>query len=116
MAWFADKKQNLDVKRLIGMLRESDTAKRNDAARQLIALGADAAPGLVTALESKDPALSKFVPQILIRIGVAAIPALTEAIQTGEPSQQIHAVTMFGEIGNSSSLPILCTFSISHAC
>ena len=107
MAWFSDKKQNLDVKRLIGMLRDSDSAKRNDAARQLIALGADAAPGLVAALGSKDPALNKFAPQILVRIGVAAIPALTEAIQTGEPSQKIRAATALGEIGHTSALPIL---------
>ena len=107
MAWFANKKQSLDVKRLIGMLRESDSAKRNDAARQLIALGADAAPGLVTALGNNDPALGKFVPQILVRIGVPAIPALTEAIRSGEPLLQIHAATVLGEIGNSSALPVL---------
>ena len=107
MAWLADKKQSLDVKKLIGMLRESDIAKRNEAARQLIALGADAAPGLVTALGSKDPALGKFVPQILVRIDVPAIPALTEAIRSGEPTSQVHAATVLGEIGDSSALPIL---------
>ncbi len=107
MAWFADKKQEMDVKRLIGLLRESDTAKRNDAARQLIRLGADAASGLVTALKSNDPALGKFVPQILTRIGSAAIPALTEAIRTGDETIQIRAAAVLGEIGDSSALPVL---------
>jgi HEAT repeat protein len=107
MAWFADKKQEMDVKRLIGLLRESDTDKRNDAARQLIRLGADAALGLVTALGSKDPALAKFAPQILARIGLAAIPALLEAIRTGDAALQIHAASVLGEIGDSSALPVL---------
>ena len=107
MAWFADKKQNLDVKRLIGMLRDSDSTKRNEAARQLIGLGSNAAPGLVAALGGNDPALGKFVPQILVRIGSDAIPALTEAIRSGEPNDQIHATTVLGEIGNPAALPIL---------
>lgn len=107
MAWFADKKQDLDIKRLIGMLRESETSKRNNAARQLIALGANAAPGLVSALESSDPALGTFVPQILIRIGVDAIPALTEAIRTGNASTQIKAAALLGEIGDTVALPVL---------
>ena len=107
MAWLSDKKQNLDVKRLIGMLRESDISKRNDAARQLIALGADSTPGLVAALGNNDPALGKFVPQILVRIGSAAIPTLTEAIRAGNATIQIHAAKVLGEIGNSAALPIL---------
>ncbi|MBT3336394.1 MAG: HEAT repeat domain-containing protein [Anaerolineae bacterium] len=107
MAWFSDKKQNMDVKRLIGMLRNSDANKRNNAARQLIALGADSAPGLVAALGGKDQALSTFVPQILVRIGVDAIPALSEAIRAREASNQIQAATVLGEIGNSAALPIL---------
>ncbi len=107
MAWFADKKQELDVKRLIGMLRESDASKRNNAARQLIAIGANAAPGLVAALRSKDPVLHKFVPQILVRIGADAIPVLTKAIQTGDATSQILAADILGEIGDAVALPVL---------
>ncbi len=107
MAWFADKKQNLNVKRLIGMLCEGDTSKRNNAARQLIALGADAAPGLVAALGSKDQALRTVVPQVIARIGVDAIPMLSELIRSGETSIQIQAATILGEIGDPAALPVL---------
>ncbi len=107
MAWFSDKKQNMDVKRLIGVLRNSDASKRNNAARQLIVLGADSAPGLVAALRSKDQTLRTLVPQILARIGVDAIPVLKEAIHSGESSLQIEAIKVLGEIGNSAALPIL---------
>lgn len=107
MAWFSDKKDEREIRRLIGMLRESDTAKRNDAARQLLALGANAASGLVAALGSNDPALGKFVPQILVRMGAVAIPALTEGIRSGDPSIQVQAAVLLGEINDRSVLPIL---------
>jgi HEAT repeat protein len=107
MAWFSDKKQNMDVKRLIGMLRNSDASKRNNAARQLIALGADSAPGLVAALGGKDQALRTFVPQILARIGVDAIPVLIEAIRSEEAPIQIEAANVLGEIGDSAAMPVL---------
>lgn len=107
MAWLSEQKQNAEVNRLIGMLRNSDISKRNAAARQLIQLGANAAPGLVAALGNKEQVLNSLLQQILVRIGSDAIPVLSQALHEGMSIIQQEAASILGEIGDSTTLPVL---------
>ena len=69
MDWLTGGKQG-EAKRLITQL--SDATKRDEAARELIGLGADAVPTLIEALQTKDSSLLPIYQHLLARIPSAS--------------------------------------------
>jgi len=71
MAWFTGGK-SAEAKRRVTQL--ADPLKRDSAARELIALGTDAVPALLGALQTKDQNLLLIYEQLLARIPSASKP------------------------------------------
>ncbi len=103
MALFSGKK---NTKSLLKILAGADVQKRNQAARELLEMGADAAGDLVLALGSKDANLRGLSAQLLARIGRDALPALNGALP--------KAPKALGAQGNPECLPNLL-ISLSDA-
>lgn len=78
MNWLTGGPQG-EAKRLIAQL--SDSTKRDNAAKELIKLGADAVPPLIDALQTQDAGLVLTCQHILARIP-AATPMLTKTLAT----------------------------------
>jgi HEAT repeat protein len=95
-----------EAKKWIGQL--TDPAKRERAAQELIRLGAEAAPALVEALQSRDPNLPPIVGRLLARIGPAAVPALVHSLQNAHPLIRVQVVDVLAQIKDRSVvLPLL---------
>jgi HEAT repeat protein len=93
-----------EAKRLIAQL--ADPATRDQAARELIGLGADAVPPLVDALQSKDQSLLPIYEQILARIPSAS-PELIKTLATAHPILRARAADVFSLSKDKAAIPAL---------
>jgi len=103
MNWLTGVPQG-EVKRLIAQL--SDATKRDNAAKELIKMGADSAPQLIDALQAQDPNLILTIQHILARIS-SATPALTKALATAHPVVRGRIVEVFELSKDRSAIPAL---------
>jgi HEAT repeat protein len=101
MEWLTGGKQG-EAKRLIAQL--SDSAKRDQAAWDLIGLGAEAVTLLLDALQTKDQSLLPIYEQILARIP-AASPALLKTLATAHPILRARAADVFSISKDRSAVP-----------
>jgi len=93
-----------EVKRLVSQL--ADSAKRDDAAQELIRLGTDAVPALIEALQTKDLILLQICEQVLARIP-SATPALIKILETAHPILRAHAADVFAISKDKAAAPVL---------
>ena len=94
-----------EVKRLISQLR--DPFRREQAASDLVRMGAEAAPALVESLSIRDDPNNPVVGEILARMGPAAIPALARTLQQAHPLLRAQAATILGKTRHRAALPLL---------
>jgi HEAT repeat protein len=92
MSWITGGKQG-EAKKLLSQL--TDATKREQAARDLIRLDADAVPVLLEALQSRDPNLLAIYEQILARIPSAS-PALIQVLETAHPILRARVADVLG--------------------
>jgi HEAT repeat protein len=105
MDWLTGGKQGEAI-RLLAQLSDANAAKRDQAARDLIGLGADAVPPLLDALQAKDQNLLAIYEQILARIPSAS-PALTKLLATAHPVVRARAADIFSISKEKSAVPAL---------
>jgi len=103
MDWFKSSK-NSEAKKIIPLL--TDAARRNQAAQDLIRMGADAVPPLIEALQTQDLNLLAIYQQILARIPSAS-PELAKALQTAHPIIRARVVDVYAINKDKSAVPIL---------
>ena len=103
MSWLTGGKQG-EAKKLISQL--TDANKREQAARDLIGLDADAVPALIEALQTRDPDLSAIYEQILARIPSSS-PTLIQVLGTAHPIIRARAANALGIQRHKSAVPAL---------
>jgi HEAT repeat protein len=103
MSWLTGGKQG-EAKRLLSQL--ADTSRREQAARDLIHLDADAVPVLIEALKSRDPDLLAIYEQILARIPSASSP-LIQVLETAHPILRARAADVLGIRKDRAAVPAL---------
>ncbi len=103
MDWLSGSKQG-QVKKLIAQL--ADSAKRDQAARELIGMGADAVPPLIDALQTQDLNLILTYQHILARIPSAS-PFLIKSLSTAHPVVRARVVEVFSISKDKSAVPAL---------
>jgi HEAT repeat protein len=103
MDWLTGGKQ-AEAKRLIAQL--SDSTKRDQAARDLLGLGADAVPALIEALQTKDLSLLPVVQHLLARIPSAS-PTLLKLLSTAHPLIRGRVAEVFGFSKDKAAVPAL---------
>jgi len=103
MDWLTGGKQG-EAKRLI--LQLEDATKRDQAARDLIGLGADAVNPLLEALQTRDLSLLPYYEQILAHIPSAS-PTLIKLLSTAHPIIRGRAAEVLGISKDRSAVPAL---------
>jgi len=103
MSWLTGGK-HAEAKKLLSQL--TDTTKREQAARDLIRLDADAVPVLIEALQTRDPNLLVIYEQILARIPSAS-PILIQVLGTAHPIMRARAADVLGIRKDNSSVAAL---------
>jgi HEAT repeat protein len=105
MNWLTGGHQG-EAKRLIAQL--SDSPRRDNAAKELIKLSADAVPPLIDALQTQDPNLILIYQHILARIP-SATPMLTKtlATTTHHPFLRARMAETLGMGKDKSAIPAL---------
>ena len=103
MSWFTGGLHG-EAKRLIAQL--ADSTKRDNAAKELIKLGADSVPPLIDALQAQDPNLILTLQHILVRIS-SATPMLTKTLATAHPIVRGRVAEIFGMSKDKSAIPAL---------
>ena len=103
MSWFTGGLHG-EAKRLIAQL--ADSTKRDNAAKELIKLGADSVPPLIDALQAQDPNLILTLQHILVRIS-SATPMLTKTLATAHPIVRGRVAEVFGMSKDKSAVPAL---------
>jgi HEAT repeat protein len=103
MSWLTGGPQG-EAKRLITQL--GDSTKRDNAARELIKLGADAVPPLIDALLTQDPSLLLYYQHILARIS-SATPMLIKTLTTAHPIVRGRVTEVLGMSKDRSAVPAL---------
>ncbi len=103
MDWFTGGKQG-EARRLVAQL--ADSTKREQAARDLIGLGAEAVPVLIDALQTKDQSLLLIYEQILARIPSAS-PVLINVLTSAHPILRARAADIFSITRDKSAIPAL---------
>jgi HEAT repeat protein len=103
MDWLTGGKQ-AEAKRLIAQL--ADSTKREQAAWDLLGLGADATPALIEALQTKDLSLLPIYQQLLARIPSAS-PTLIKLLSTAHPLIRGRIAETFGISKDKSAVPTL---------
>jgi HEAT repeat protein len=103
MSWLTGGKQG-EAKRLLSQL--ADATKREQAARDLIGLGADAVPTLLETLQTRDLDLLPLYQQILARIPSAS-PALIKLLSTAHPLIRGRVAEILGISKDKSAVPAL---------
>jgi len=93
-----------DPKRLITQL--ADSTKRDAAAHDLIALGAEAVPALLETLQTKDLNLLPIYEQILAR-SPSAVPMLIKLLATAHPIIRARVADTFAISKDKSAAPAL---------
>ena len=103
MDWFKSSK-NSEAKKIIPHL--ADAARRNQAAQDLMRMGADAVPPLIEALQTQDLNLLAIYQQILARIPSAS-PELAKALQTAHPIIRARVVEIYSINKDKNAIPLL---------
>ena len=103
MDWLSGSKQG-QVKKLITQL--ADSAKRDQAARELIGMGADAVSPLIDALQTQDLNLILTYQHILARIPSAS-PLLIKSLGSAHPVIRARVVEVFSISKDKSAIPAL---------
>jgi HEAT repeat protein len=103
MAWITGGK-SAEAKRLVTQL--ADPLKRDSAARALIALGTDAVPALLGALQTKDQGLLLIYEQLLARIPSASTPLIT-ILESAHPILRARAAEIFAISKDKTAVPAL---------
>ena len=101
MAWFG-KKNNL-----LRDLSSDDVQKRNQAARELFALGEEGAESLLTVLGGKDISAKKIAVQILIKLETKAVSVIQANFAQAPLSQQKEMIAVLGEMKNKAAHQML---------
>ena len=94
-----------EAKRLVKQL--ADPAKRDQAARGLIQLRADAVPALIDALATNDSLLCDNVSRILVQIGPQAVSPLCQALTSARPEVRGRAAEVLGASKDQRAVPFL---------
>jgi len=94
-----------DPRKLVKQLK--DASKRDQAATNLVKLGADAAPALIEALQTRDQDLLSLYQQILTRIGSAATPALTHSLLNDHPLIRGQVAEVLAKTKDPKAAPAL---------
>ena len=102
MSWLTGKQG--EAKKLLSLL--ADSTKRDQAARDLIGLGADAVPVLLEALQTRDLNLLPIYQQILARIPSAS-QMLIQVLGTAHPIIRARAADVLGIRKDKSAAPAL---------
>ncbi len=105
MDWLTGGKQG-EAKRLITQLSDPNTAKRDQAARDLLGLGADAVPSLIEALQTRDLSLLPVYQHLLARIPSGS-PTLIKLLSTAHPLIRGRIAEVFGISKDRSAAPAL---------
>jgi len=103
MNWLTGSSKQNEIKKQIALLADETT--RNSAARELIALGAEAAPFLIAALQTQGKEILA-IQQILARMSFAA-PELIRQLQSGHPLVRGRVAEIFALSKDKSALPAL---------
>ena len=103
MNWLTGGKTG-EAKRLITHL--SDTTKRDQAAQELIRLGADAVPSLLEALQTQDLNLLPLYQRVLARIP-SATPILIKLLASAHPIIRGRAAEVFSINKDRAAVPAL---------
>lgn len=103
MNWLTGASKQNETKKLITSL--SDAASRDSAARELIALGADSVPLLISALQTQGEAILP-IQQILARMPFAA-SELIHQLQSAHPLVRGRVAEIFALSKDKSAIPAL---------
>lgn len=101
MAWFGKKNS------LLRDLGSDDAKKRNQAARELFALGAEEAESLLTVLDEQDGNAKKLAAQILVKLESKAIPVIQANFAQASLSQQKEMTAVLGRMKNKAAHQML---------
>lgn len=104
MNWLTGSKHG-EARRLVNQLK--DASKRERAAADLLKLGADAAPALIEALQTKDQDLLALSQKILARMGPAATPALVQSLHADHPLIRGRAAEVLAQTKDPKAVPAL---------
>ena len=103
MDWLTGSKQG-QAKKLISQL--ADDNKRDDSARELIQMGADAVPALIEAAQTQDPSLLQIYQHLLARIP-SATPIMIKALSSAHPLIRGRVAEVFAINKDKKSVPAL---------
>ena len=104
MNWLTGSKHS-EARKLVNQLK--DASKRERAGSELLRLGAEAAPALIEALQTKDQSLLPLYKQILARMGVAATSSLTHSLLNDHPLIRGRVAEVLEQIRDPQSIPAL---------
>jgi len=85
----------------------ADASKRKQATAELVHFGAEAAPALIEALQTKDQNLLPLYQGTLARIGVAATPALTHSLRNDHPLIRGRVAEVLAQTKDPKAVPAL---------
>jgi len=103
MDWLTGSKQG-EIRKLISGL--ADPAKRDHAAAELVRLGEEVIPPLLSALQTEDANLIQVYQQVLARIP-AAMPPLLRELETSHPLIRNHIVGVLEIRKDRAAIPAL---------
>ena len=104
MNWLTGSKLG-EARKLVNQLK--DASKRGHAGSELLRLGAEAAPALIEALQTKDQELLPLYQQLLTRMGVAATPALTHSLLNDHPLIRGRVAEVLAQTRDPKAVPTL---------
>jgi HEAT repeat protein len=104
MNWLTGSKLG-EARRLVNQLK--DASKRGRAGTELLRLGAEAAPALIEALQTKDEGLLPLYQQLLTRIGFAATPALIHSLLNDHPIIRARVADVLAQTKDPQAVPAL---------
>lgn len=101
MAWFGKKNS------LLRDLGSDDSKKRNQAARELFALGEEGAESLLTVFAKEDENAKKIAAQILIKLDGKAIPVIQAAFREAPLEQKKEMISVLGGMKDNDARQML---------
>jgi len=104
MNWLTGSKHS-EARRWVNQLK--DVSKRGHAEMELLRMGAEAAPALIEALQTRDRSLLPLYQQFLVKIGAAATPALTQSLLNDHPLVRGRVAEVLAETKDPKAAPAL---------
>jgi HEAT repeat protein len=104
MNWLTGSKLG-EARKLVNQLK--DASKRGRAGSELLHLGAEAAPALIEALQTKDQELLPLYQQLLARMGVAATPVLVHSLLNDHPLIRGRVAEVLAQTKDPNAVPAL---------